>query len=319
MKTTLVYAANEAYVIPLAASLAGLVDSFGRRGDVVIIDTGITEESQVRLTSCLPQTWSVSFPRLPFAWTDRLPDPGRFSRATYGRLFVHEVAPSANRVIYLDADTLPVRPIGELADMSLGGAVAAAVRDDYIATFGSPEGPAERDPGLDPGLPYFNSGVLVIDVAAWRRACVADRAARWLAKFGQETEMVDQDALNVVLQGDWQELPAMWNVGWGWYEPGRCEGSIETMVDEVRILHYTTEYKPWVLPATIPRWARNPFFAALDRTPWSGWRPAGWEEADREAPAPRDWDPTAASEREDGRFSTAPANGDQSVHRRRAD
>lgn len=108
MKTTFVYAANEAYVIPLAASLTGLVDSFGISGNVAIIDTGITTHSRARLASCLPPGWAVTFPRLPSAWTDRLPDPGRFSRAAYGRFFVHRVDPSADRVIYLDADTLPV-------------------------------------------------------------------------------------------------------------------------------------------------------------------------------------------------------------------
>jgi len=298
VKTTVVYAANEAYVIPLAASLIGLVDSFGIRGDLVIIDTGITKKSRARLASCLPGTWAVSFPRLPSAWTDPLPSPGRFSRAAYGRFFVHELAHGADRVIYLDADTLPVQPIHELAQMNLNGAVAAAVRDDYISTLGSPEGPAERDPGLNPSLPYFNSGVLVIDLAGWRRARIVERATRWLARFRRGTELVDQDALNVALRGNWHELPAVWNVGWGWYEPERCTGVFETIPEDARILHYTTEDKPWVQPGTVPYWARKPFFNALDRTPWAGWRPAGWEGEDGGEAAPLESNSSVPRERE---------------------
>lgn len=298
MKTTVVYAANEAYAIPLAASLTGLAESLGSRGDVVVIDTGITGRSRARLAACLPRTWSVAFRRLPYAWTDALPDPGRFSRAAYGRFFVHQLAAGADRVIYLDADTLPVRSIQDLLEMDLGGATAAAVRDDYIATFGSPFGPAERDPGLDPARPYFNSGVLVIDPAAWRRQRVAERATRWLQRFGPGTELVDQDALNVVLQGDWRELPPVWNVGWGWYEPGRCEGPFETMPQIARILHYTTEDKPWSVPCTVPRWACDPFFAALDRTPWSGWRPHGRGGRAADASAPGDANASARPGRE---------------------
>jgi lipopolysaccharide biosynthesis glycosyltransferase len=279
VKPAIVYAATESYVLGLAASMSSLArTSFAQGAAVIVIDAGLRAQSRVGLRQCVPSAWEVSFVRLPARWTSHLPDPGRFSPAAYGRFFVGHVAGDSHRVIYLDADTLMLKPVDPLMELELNGAAVAAVRDEYIPTFGA----HPRLPGwcgiLEPDVPYFNSGVLLIDVPKWRSLRVFERASDYLRQAGGAVEYVDQDALNVAFCGSWTELSPEWNVGRFWYRPERRSGCFEDISDRARILHYTTEYKPWLMPNSVPHWARAPFFEALDQTWWGGWRPLGSRE-----------------------------------------
>lgn len=277
-----VYAANESYSMPLGTSIKSLVDTSLQPGGgtILVIDCGLSDLSRDRLRACVTDEWELRFRELPDGWCANLPDPGRFTRAAYGRLFIDLVAPDSSRAIYLDADTVIIRPIDELLHLDLKGVIAAGVQDEYIPSIGSPEGIADWSRfGLDPREPYFNSGVLVIDLREWRRCGVAAKALGYLKSARPGIELIDQEALNYALYGRWRLLPVHWNVGRYWYRGERRQGCFRDLVSRARILHYTTEYKPWSLPHKVPGWSRQPFFHFLDRTPWAGWRPAGYEEA----------------------------------------
>jgi lipopolysaccharide biosynthesis glycosyltransferase len=270
MKPLVVYAATEAYALPLAASLTSLAATSFRGGAALtIVDAGLSSTARTRLRRCVPADWDLSFVAMQPEWIHGLPDPGRFSRAAYARFFIGEIASAASRALYLDADTLPLQPVDELMELDLGGAVIAAVRDEYIPTFSShPAMARHRVRRSDLSRPYFNSGVLVIDIEKWNRLRVSRRASAYLREVAGTVEYVDQDALNVALRGRWAELGAEWNVGRYWYRPERRQGLFSDIVERARILHYTTEYKPWLMPDTVPDWARLPFFRSLERTAW---------------------------------------------------
>jgi lipopolysaccharide biosynthesis glycosyltransferase len=135
-----------------------------------------------------------------------------------------------------------------------------------------------RSLGLNPQSPYFNSGVMLIDLASWRRERLADQFLRCLAENERYVWCWDQYALNVVLADRWCILPLRWNVGAHTFEyPTTREipvGSIDyqEMINDPAIVHFTTEFKPWRPGARHPQ--RDLYFAALDETAWCGWRPA---------------------------------------------
>jgi len=58
---------------------------------------------------------------------------------------------------------------------------------------------------------YFNSGVLLIDVAAWNAQSVTERALSFAADNALKLMAHDQTALNVTLLGNWAELSLVWN------------------------------------------------------------------------------------------------------------
>ena len=106
-------------------------------------------------------------------------------------VFLAKLLPDLDRVLYLDADVVVVDDLRALYATDLGSNVVAAAPDLYrqyrLAAF-----------GLSGSQPYVNAGVLLIDLARWRRESLTDRLVRFVERSGPQLELHDQDALNAV-------------------------------------------------------------------------------------------------------------------------
>ncbi len=186
-------------------------------------------------------------------------------RPQYFRCLLADLLPAdVTRVIYLDADTLVRSDLTALWRTDLAGAPVGAVVDSLGTVRGAID--RWRELGLDGDSPYFNSGVLLIDLAAWRardagwaavRRSAADRdhllaAGRW--------PQHDQYGLNVVFHRRWRHLAPTWN--WFTYQPYR----------PAAVLHVLSSSGRPGARYCHPRYTRA-FLDAVDRTPWRGWRP----------------------------------------------
>jgi lipopolysaccharide biosynthesis glycosyltransferase len=131
-----------------------------------------------------------------------LPVSGYFTEAMWYRIFLPELAPEADRVLYLDVDTIAVDDIAPLWDVSLEGALVGAVTNVFEAWR------EERRAELPEG--YFNSGVLLLHLTAMR----ADGTTERLRRFALEHPDLlwpDQDTLNLVLGERRVHLHPRWN------------------------------------------------------------------------------------------------------------
>jgi lipopolysaccharide biosynthesis glycosyltransferase len=136
----------------------------------------------------------------------------RLGLAAYIRAFLPRLwADEYDRLLYLDADIFYQRgDIPALFDLNLGGAALAAVLD--TKQWHKPQRPAQDLRPFDlPYCRYFNTGVLLIDVAAYNAQSVGERVLQLIAARGQDLQWHDQTAMNAVLQGQWAELPVQWN------------------------------------------------------------------------------------------------------------
>lgn len=196
---------------------------------------------------------------------------GRITLPIYYRCFLSELLPvSIDRVIYLDCDLLVLRDLRPLWEVNLEGNVLAAVDD---------AGCAESDRYERLCYPevhsYFNAGVLLIDLAAWRRVGMAGRLAGYYAQHERQIVFNDQDVLNGELHASWLKLPVEWNVQDAFYRRRNSlpSGWAIAHADALRspaILHYTNR-KPWNYDSQHP--LRSLWFEYVDRTPWHGCRP----------------------------------------------
>lgn len=160
----------------------------------------------------------------------------RFSPAAWARLFIDRVIPpTADRVVYLDADTYCRRPIHELFELDLGDVPVAAVPDPIEPTHELRGAEFWQAASTRPSSDYFNSGVMVVDRSTWVARGVTVAALRMIAEDGVPTRSVDQDILNAVLADEWLSLPAVWNT----------LGSAVDMKEIARIIHFVGDRKPW--------------------------------------------------------------------------
>lgn len=161
-------------------------------------------------------------------WMEGYIKPG-FSRAAWFRLLIGEDLQDVERLIYLDADTIVNLDIKELWEEETGESGLAAVPDTVVQD-GHVSYLVKK--GLCPEERYFNSGVLLIDMAVFSKA---DRLLERGAAFLKEHELIDypdQDILNYFCGEGCNILPDKYNTLVNW-ELGHKKNMVEP-----RIYHY---------------------------------------------------------------------------------
>ncbi|MEV6964081.1 glycosyltransferase family 8 protein [Hamadaea sp. NPDC051192] len=186
-----------------------------------------------------------------------LPFDSHGSPAVYYRLHIAELLPEYDSALYVDADTIFLRDPAELLTLDLGPHPLAAVQDVCVPTLGSPDClpgvPLDED---ERALPYFNSGLLVIDLDHWRRLGIGSAALRFATTSAQHVRFWDQDALNHVVRGDWRRLDRRWNVfplediwqaeEFPYYgEEYVPRTGLARLAREAYLIHFVTRHKPW--------------------------------------------------------------------------
>jgi lipopolysaccharide biosynthesis glycosyltransferase len=171
------------------------------------------------------------------ATVDSLPANARFPRIVYSRLLLDKLLPAeVERVIYLDCDTMVRRPIEELFDLDMQGFPVAAVADPYHDGIKLGRDIRAKASPFDSASPYFNSGVLLIDRAAFAAADLPGKVKEFAQTGVLEKLYFDQDILNLVFAGNWLELPWRFNL----MLPRKAHESLGPVV-----LHYTGHRRPW--------------------------------------------------------------------------
>ena len=162
----------------------------------------------------------------------RLPN-AILSYATFFRYFIADEV-QEDRVLYLDSDTIVNAKLDDLFTMDLQGYAIAAVQDFNHEGW----------------LTTFNSGVMLIDAKKWREK---NSTQSLLELTAQHHEHVygDQGVLNMYFGDQWLHLDKEYNFMVGldqflhltgnskWYESDYYGNS------EPKIIHYTSEFKPW--------------------------------------------------------------------------
>ena len=142
----------------------------------------------------------------------RYPVSDWVSAAVYVRLAIPEVIPDERRVLYLDADTLVLGDLRPLLRQSLEGRPIGAVRDPQNPVIGRGiQLPGWDKLGVPYGRDYFNSGVMLIDLARSQRLGVFERSRQFLSDHPDKIRFWDQDALNWAVDDNWLRLDRCWN------------------------------------------------------------------------------------------------------------
>lgn len=268
----LVIAADRAYAVPLNACASSAI-TYCPDCHIHIFDCGLTADDKRTLRATVGENARLSFVAIPKSYLTGLPNAACGSPATYARLFV-DLIDQAERLLYLDADTVVLSSLRPLFELDLGDATLAAVREMYTPVVSAENGvPDWQWLGFGAQDPYFNAGVMVIDCAKWRAQSIQARCLSYLRGTASAVNLFDQEALNVALHGAWLELPATWNVTRYWYKESRRVGFYSNILEDARIIHFISEQKPWLSSEVVPVELSSRFFDALDRSALAGWRP----------------------------------------------
>lgn len=179
--------------------------------EICILSDGLRPSDKAMLQQCVKRTLRfIDVEGEILSKISKLKTTSYWSRATYARLYLPELLSGQHRrMLYLDADTIVKKSLAPLFEMPLEGkAVAAVPYDD----------PSRFNQSLSRGLatPYFNAGVLLVDIDAWNERNYTGRISTMLRE--RTFKFLDQDVLNVAAEGDFVSLADHWNARKGWDE-----------------------------------------------------------------------------------------------------
>lgn len=212
------------------------------------------------------------------------------SRVVWYRVFMPELLPELDRVLYLDSDVIAMASIGPLWATPLDNDYFAAVTNVVPKHF------AQRATQL--GLPgareYFNLGVALWNLDIMRKEGFTAGVLRYARENLPKLLWLEQDAINVLHWRRRRVLHPRWNCqngiycrswGTGLLDPGEMQEALEAPA----LLHFEggSFAKPWHLLSTHP--LRERYYFHRRHTPWSLVIPEGVTPRNlvkRYAPAP---------------------------------
>lgn len=207
----IVYAANENFAEHLAVSLYSLYERnrYEKEIRVFIISMGIGEDSLGKLEN-IGKKFSREIEIIDFnnikGRFDYGVKTGTFDISIMARLFVGELLPSdVKKVLYLDCDTVVLHSIKGLYNTDLKNNVLAAVEEPTV-----PER-VRYEIRLDANASYVNSGVLLIDLKAWRDENIGEKIIRYYQSIQNVSLFGDQDGINGTLRWRIKKLPPKYN------------------------------------------------------------------------------------------------------------
>ncbi len=128
----------------------------------------------------------------------------RNSYTTYLKLFTFNLLPdSVHRIFFIDSDSVVVGDLSEMIDIDMEGCMIGAVRDGMSQTY-------KEALGFDYNDSWFNMGVMLVDVDAWKADNAQDKIIAQLQKR-KGYIAVDQDLLNITQHGNIMSLHPRYN------------------------------------------------------------------------------------------------------------
>ena len=287
-------AANRAYAMPLSVTLVSLVLNLPRERslEIYVIDSGLgTEDRRAIAESIRDNRAGFSMENLHWLTADLgrvqgLPVGDYAGLEIYLRLLAPDILPlDVERVLYLDCDVVVLADVSPLFD-SPGDSALWAARDINVGFVSDAWGVYNHaEMGLAPDTPYFNAGVMLINLRRWREEKIAARVLEYLHRGADSVPLQDQGGLNAVLAKSWTEVDPAWNQMQSVFTPenwARCGFSAadwRQTVREPKIVHFSGKFKPWqkhenLLPE--PRYAY--FYEYLQKTRYRGAMKEPWLE-----------------------------------------
>lgn len=268
-------AIDSAYAMPAAVTIRSAVVNTPGRITFYVFNLGLTEDDKVKIESSIPSRGDVTLLFVePQSSGD---DTGHLVKRA--KIDMIDVLP-VQRILYLDADIIVRKSLKPLWDVDLHGNPIGAVTD-----IGFPMGHDATHK-----IPYFNAGVLLMDLAKIRRDL---SKLKEIAEKTLETRFPDQDILNAHFENCWMPLALTWNAqGLGTYanyrSPERDALDITDFADPA-VVHFTGPVNPgmedvlylYTQPYTAKPWGyagapghpyAEEWWNILEDTAWKGWR-----------------------------------------------
>ena len=161
---------------------------------------------------------------------DIIKDRTHVSYFTYVKLFLPDLLPQLDQILYLDVDILIRNSLNDLLEWELNNPIGAIseLSANGRFLFGSHN------------ISYFNAGVMKMSLAKCREINLTSKALK-LIQEAKNYNFQDQDIFNLVFRKNFDHLPIVFNVFHDYTYPGL---GMDVFRDPI-IVHFNGPNKPW--------------------------------------------------------------------------
>ncbi len=275
------YASDDNYAPYAGVSMLSLLENNCDIEEIVIhiLDDQISDESKRILEELVSRYhreicyWDTSIFQQKLKEQITVPTK---SLSLYTRLFLPSILPKKiTRVIYIDCDSIITSSLKELWETDIGDCDIAGVLD--VGTIAH-----KTNVGLNAYDPYFNSGMLLIDLGKWRDRNMEQQFLDFIEQYQGNVCHHDQGIINGVCRAkfilhprynamtpfftmSYKQLVAYYRLS-GYYS----EREIIEARNDPAFVHLTPGlvHRPWVKGSFHP--LKKAYKKYQDQTPWAG-------------------------------------------------
>lgn len=240
-KIPIFFAVDDEYIPFLAVALQSLIANSSKENEylIKILYTNISQENQSKINQYKRENVDIEFVDLNnYIETvkDKLYTRDYYSKTTYFRLFIPELYPQYDKILYLDSDITILSDIADLYNIDMGDNLVAAAPDDVIQTIEVFQNYAEKVVGVADYRNYFNAGVLLMNLDALRKFDFQGKFL-YLLSTVKFSVAQDQDYLNRLCKGRVKLIENTWD--------RMPIGGDKVKREELHLIHYNLAFKPW--------------------------------------------------------------------------
>ena len=233
------FAVDDGYCPFLAVAIQSLIDNASAEYTylIKILNTDISEENKRKIGKYERENVDIEFVDLNYyiqKVKDKLYTRDYYSKTTYFRLFLPNLYPQYDKVLYLDSDIVILDDIAKLYNTDMGDNLVAAAPDDVIQSMPVFQDYVEKV--VADSRRYFNAGILLMNLHELRRFKFQEKFVYLLDKIKFAVAQ-DQDYLNRLCKGRVKLLDRTWD------RMPIPDPKIKT--EDVKLVHYNLAFKPW--------------------------------------------------------------------------
>ena len=235
------FAVDDRYTPFLAVTLKSLIENASKQYNYAlkILCANMNKKNKEKIGKYETENVKIEFVELNYYLEeikDKLYTRDYFTQATYYRMFIPQLYPQYDKVIYIDCDTTVIGDISELYNIDLEDNLLGAAIEASVQSIEALREYVEKVVGMSTYKKYFNAGVLLMNLDAMRKF---DFQAKFLylletIKFAVAQ---DQDYLNRMCKGRVKLISEAWNT------MPIATGKIKE--EDIKIIHYNHMFKPW--------------------------------------------------------------------------